>query len=57
MLWVNMYYINKINFIITFFNIILGIIPEFLNIQYRMHPFIAEFPSGAFYNGRIKNGI
>ncbi|WWC87506.1 uncharacterized protein L201_002396 [Kwoniella dendrophila CBS 6074] len=27
-----------------------------LSIQYRMHPFISELPSKAFYNGELKDG-
>jgi regulator of nonsense transcripts 1 len=29
---------------------------QFLNIQYRMYPSIAEFPSIQFYNSKLKNG-
>ncbi len=28
-----------------------------LDTQYRMHPLIAEWPSAAFYHGKIKSGI
>ena len=28
-----------------------------LNIQYRMHPYIAQFSNEAFYNSKIKNGV
>ena len=31
----------------------LGIRPALLDRQYRMHPLLAEFPSAAFYNGRV----
>ena len=30
-----------------------GLTPHLLNVQYRMHPAIAEFPSAAFYNSRV----
>lgn len=35
----------------------LGIKPFLLNTQYRMHPFIADFPLRRFYNGEIANGV
>jgi superfamily I DNA and/or RNA helicase len=35
----------------------LGIKPAFLNIQYRMHPLIAQFPSQQFYDGNLLTGI
>lgn len=31
--------------------------PHMLDIQYRMHPAISEFPRTRFYNGKVKNGI
>lgn len=34
-----------------------GAKPFRLTIQYRMHPFLTEFPSTSFYEGRLKNGI
>jgi len=34
-----------------------GVRPTLLDTQYRMHPFIAEFASAAFYNGKLENGI
>lgn len=30
--------------------------PYLLDVQYRMHPAISEFPSAEFYDGRLKNG-
>ncbi len=27
-----------------------------LQVQYRMHPRIASFPVGAFYEGKVSNG-
>lgn len=35
----------------------LGIVPVQLNIQYRMHPGLLEFPNRTFYYSRIKSGI
>ena len=35
----------------------IGIKTHFLNVQYRMHPLIAEFPSSEFYGGELKTGI
>lgn len=28
-----------------------------LDMQYRMHPLIAEYPSALFYKGKLKTGI
>ena len=35
----------------------LGIRPFRLEVQYRMHPAIAEFPSNYFYEGSLINGV
>ncbi|KOS22004.1 Regulator of nonsense transcripts 1 -like protein [Escovopsis weberi] len=35
----------------------LGVNPILLNIQYRMHPCLSEFPSNMFYEGFLQNGI
>lgn len=37
--------------------IILGCIPIRLNVQYRMHPCLSEFPSNMFYEGSLQNGV
>ncbi|EIE21783.1 P-loop containing nucleoside triphosphate hydrolase protein, partial [Coccomyxa subellipsoidea C-169] len=34
-----------------------GLGPVLLDMQYRMHPLIAEFPSARFYQGKLKTGI
>lgn len=34
-----------------------GFVPHFLDVQYRMHPFIAEFPSQRFYDGRLESAV
>lgn len=31
--------------------------PVLLDMQYRMHPLIAEYPSALFYKGKLKSGI
>ena len=31
----------------------LGVVPDLLDRQYRMHPALAEFPSARFYGGRV----
>ena len=33
----------------------LGVVPDLLNTQYRMHPSLAQFPSLAFYRGEVKS--
>lgn len=35
----------------------LGHRPIRLRIQYRMHPFLSQFPSNAFYEGDLQNGV
>lgn len=35
----------------------MGIQPCMLEIQYRMHPLICHWPSAAFYEGRLVNGV
>lgn len=35
----------------------LGVAPNLLNTQYRMHPVIAAFPSRHFYKGKLMSGI
>jgi len=36
--------------------VILGIRPIRLQVQYRMHPCLSEFPSNMFYEGTLQNG-
>ncbi|PHH54451.1 Regulator of nonsense transcripts 1 -like protein [Ceratocystis fimbriata CBS 114723] len=35
----------------------LGMNPIRLNVQYRMHPCLSDFPSNMFYDGDLQNGI
>jgi regulator of nonsense transcripts 1 len=35
----------------------LGLQPIRLNVQYRMHPCLSEFPSNMFYEGSLQNGV
>lgn len=35
----------------------LGIRPIRLQVQYRMHPCLSEFPSNTFYEGSLQNGV
>jgi regulator of nonsense transcripts 1 len=35
----------------------LGTVPIRLQVQYRMHPCLSEFPSNMFYDGSLQNGV
>jgi regulator of nonsense transcripts 1 len=35
----------------------LKIKPHMLQVQYRMHPILSEFPSNTFYSGNLQNGV
>eukprot|EP01062_Namystynia_karyoxenos_P083440 TRINITY_DN959_c0_g2_i1.p1 TRINITY_DN959_c0_g2~~TRINITY_DN959_c0_g2_i1.p1 ORF type:complete len:1040 (+),score=280.85 TRINITY_DN959_c0_g2_i1:121-3240(+) len=35
----------------------LGVAPARLTVQYRMHPALSRWPSGAFYDGALQNGV
>ena len=35
----------------------LGVKPSLLEVQYRMHPSLAQFPSQFFYDESLKNGV
>ncbi|XP_047319933.1 regulator of nonsense transcripts 1 homolog [Impatiens glandulifera] len=37
--------------------VILGVKPIRLQVQYRMHPALSEFPSNSFYEGTLQNGV
>lgn len=37
--------------------VLLGIRPIRLQVQYRMHPSLSEFPSDMFYEGSLQNGV
>ncbi|KAF2425260.1 P-loop containing nucleoside triphosphate hydrolase protein [Tothia fuscella] len=37
--------------------VILGCAPIRLQVQYRMHPCLSEFPSNMFYDGSLQNGV
>lgn len=37
--------------------VLLGIRPLRLEVQYRMHPALSEFPSNLFYEGSLQNGV
>jgi regulator of nonsense transcripts 1 len=33
------------------------VVPHMLQVQYRMHPILSEFPSSQFYDGHLQNGV
>jgi len=37
--------------------VLLGVRPVRLEVQYRMHPALAEWPSNTFYEGSLQNGV
>ena len=37
--------------------VVLGCAPIRLNVQYRMHPCLSQFPSNMFYEGTLQNGV
>ncbi|KAK9479226.1 P-loop containing nucleoside triphosphate hydrolase protein [Lipomyces japonicus] len=37
--------------------VLLGLAPIRLNVQYRMHPCLSEFPSNMYYEGSLQNGV
>lgn len=37
--------------------VVLGHVPIRLEVQYRMHPILSEFPSNMFYEGSLQNGV
>jgi len=37
--------------------VVLGVRPVRLQVQYRMHPALSEFPSNRFYEGSLQNGV
>ena len=37
--------------------VVLGVRPMRLQVQYRMHPALSEFPSNTFYEGTLQNGV
>lgn len=37
--------------------VLLGVRPIRLQVQYRMHPALSEFPSNMFYEGTLQNGV
>ena len=37
--------------------VLIGLRPLRLQVQYRMHPILSEFPSNMFYEGSLQNGV
>lgn len=37
--------------------VLIGLRPNRLQVQYRMHPILSEFPSNMFYEGSLQNGV
>ena len=37
--------------------VLIGFRPIRLQVQYRMHPILSEFPSNMFYEGSLQNGV
>lgn len=37
--------------------VLIGLRPIRLQVQYRMHPILSEFPSNMFYEGSLQNGV
>ncbi len=44
-------------FVVVLVQIMLGVRPIRLQVQYRMHPVLSEFPSNTFYEGTLQNGV
>lgn len=38
-------------------SVLIGVRPIRLQVQYRMHPCLSEFPSNMFYEGSLQNGV
>ena len=64
----NIFYVNILFCLIIFTSaglsqslferlVVLGIRPIRLQVQYRMHPALSEFPSNLFYDGTLQNGV
>jgi superfamily I DNA and/or RNA helicase len=43
--------------VVVLVQIMLGVRPIRLQVQYRMHPVLSEFPSNTFYEGTLQNGV